>query len=477
MVLTRLLSVQQMGQIALLAVMYGFMQFLGALGLNHASPLVIPEYEKEGTLSKVKAYLNRSLVLILLSSSALAVVVWTIIPIFLTEGALPSQAFLLILVVAPFSSLETFLDSFILARYNTRNLALGRMLFDAARMVGSILLVFLGFGVTGVILGWLVAEIVAIIVFGAAATKDVPGEATSIDMRSVLAFAIPSLAFQTVDVTIQNTDRIILVQLTGLEPLGIYDVILGLLFMMSFVSLTIASSLYPIFTRIRLDVEDREGGNEKLGHVATILVRYILILLLPLGTIVAMNSEAFLRILFGAPYAEFPNAPIVLSILVLAYSLWGATYGLQTVLRSTGETRFFIYSGLGIILFEIVGCYWLTAAFGLLGGAVVRASYIIFLLSAAVLRLRQKDVRIQRGAVSSASRILLASIVSSLFVFFLNPGGLLELVLFSLAGLMVYLAILFGMKEINELDFRLAKSLLPGSMRGFLDKIESLYRK
>jgi hypothetical protein len=36
-----------MGQIAVFAIVFGFMQFLGALGLNHAAPLIVPKFQEE----------------------------------------------------------------------------------------------------------------------------------------------------------------------------------------------------------------------------------------------------------------------------------------------------------------------------------------------------------------------------------------------------------------------------------------------
>ena len=58
-ILTRLLFPNQIGQVALLAIIYGYMQFLGALGLNHASPLVVPEIEQGIRTGTLRNYLKR----------------------------------------------------------------------------------------------------------------------------------------------------------------------------------------------------------------------------------------------------------------------------------------------------------------------------------------------------------------------------------------------------------------------------------
>ena len=60
MVLTRLLIPAEMGQIAVLGIIFGYMQFLGALGLNHASPLVIPESESAEQQGRIKGFVRKS---------------------------------------------------------------------------------------------------------------------------------------------------------------------------------------------------------------------------------------------------------------------------------------------------------------------------------------------------------------------------------------------------------------------------------
>ncbi|MFX1332739.1 MAG: hypothetical protein ACFE9W_14370, partial [Promethearchaeota archaeon] len=168
-ILTRLLIQEEMGQIAFLGIIYGFMQFLGALGLNHASPLVVPEEEAKGSIGRVKSFLKRGAAIILVSSSAMAVLVLIFSPILFAVNVVTSDLIRLVLIIAPFSALETFLDSFLLARYSVKRLAGGRIIFDITRIAGTVGLVLLGMGVEGVMLGWLIGEVVAVIVFGSAA--------------------------------------------------------------------------------------------------------------------------------------------------------------------------------------------------------------------------------------------------------------------------------------------------------------------
>ncbi len=476
MILTRLLVQAEMGQIALLSVIYGFTQFLAALGLNHAAPLIIPEEEKKGRFDRVRGLLMRSILLILISSVILMLLLAMLSPSILGTGMLSNEMLRIATFIIPFSALEVFLDSFLLARYKVKKLAFGRIVFDLTRIIATVILVVLGFGVIGVAYGWLAGECIVVLILGTAAMKGLPDKGSTIDMRPVVAFAIPSLLFQVVDVTIQNTDRMILLVLTDLQSLGVYNVILGILFMMSFLSLAIATSIYPILTRFRLKTV--EGGDIKseMSVVVSILARYILILLLPISVIVSINSNIVLATLFGNSYATFPGASISFSLLVLAYSIWGLTYALHTVLRSLSEAKFFVVTGIGVIIFEIIGCWYFTSWLGLFGSALIRTAYIILLFLASWIRLKQKGISWLKSTIPSFGKIIVAALIAGVLAFFMVPQNIISLIVsFAIAGV-IYILLLFILREINELDFRLARAVIPSSMHGVVNRIQSIYQ-
>lgn len=477
MILTRLLVQAEMGQIALLAVIYGFTQFLAVLGLNHAAPLIVPEEEKNGRLDRVRGFLIRSLTLIVISSAILMLLFTILSPSILSTGLLSDEMLKIATFIIPFSALEVFLDSFLLARYAVIRLAFGRIAFDLTRIIATVILVVLGFGVIGVAYGWLIGEIIAVLIFGRASISGLQNQESNIDMRPILAFAIPSLLFQTVDVTIQNTDRIILLVLTDLGSLGVYDVILGILFMMSFLSLAIATSIYPVLTRFRMETNQERDIKNEMGNAVSVLARYILIILVPVSVVVSMNSHVVLTSLFGLSYADYPNAMISFSLLILAYSVWGLTYALHTVLRSLSEAKFFVVTGIGIIFFEIVGCWYLTSWFGLFGSAVIRTMYIILLFLTSWIRLKQKGISWIRSTGSSFVRILLAAITAGILVVLMAPQNLISLLLSLVIAGLIYLLLLLGLREVNELDFKLARAVIPHFMHGLIDRIQSFYEK
>jgi len=477
MVLTRLLIPAEMGQIAVLGIIFGYMQFLGALGLNHASPLIIPKAENEGQQGRIKGFVRKSVGYILAFSGLLALIVLFSVPSVLGTSIVSSELVYLVLIIVPFSALEVFLDSVLLARYRVRSLVGGRIVFDIVRLIVSVQLVLMGVGVAGVVVGWLASELVAVIIYGVYATKGIPDSSTSMKMAPVLAFALPSLVFQAIDVTIQSIDRVILLHLTDLSSLGVYDVLLGALFLMSFVALAVSTSLYPILTNIRLGLAGDEDGGQEMGRVVAALLRYVMILLLPISIIVSLNSGPVLDMLFGSTYANFPNASLSFSILIVSYALWGATYTLHSVLRSMGEARFFVAVGLAVIVFEVLGCWYLTQWLGLLGSALIRSVYILLLFLTALGRTRQKGVSGLSSVAVSVLRIVVVSLVAGMLVAFFAPTDAIGLLFWLALAFLLFIVMLFAVREVNELDFRLLKSLAPELMHGPIDWLRRLYFK
>jgi O-antigen/teichoic acid export membrane protein len=477
MVLTRLMFSQDLGRVAIMGMIYAFMQFLGAVGLNNASPLVVPQEERSGQLGRVRSFLKRSIAIILISSLSLVLLLHFVLPLFVTQLTLEPDLLWLVLVIGPFSSLEAFLDSFLLARYHVGPLVGGRIMFDVSRFAFTVMLVVNGFGAMGVAIGWFIGEIIAVLVFGSVAMSGLPKVSSPIVMRPVLVFALSSMLFQTVDVTIQNTDRVILLRFTGLTSLGVYDIILGMLFLISFISLSVSSAVYPVLTRTRVGLQGLPGWGRSMGRLISMLLRYIVMLLLPISAIASMNSHLVLSVVLGSAYADYPDASLSFSVLILSYVIWGVVYGIHAGLRSLGEVKFFAVVGFGIIFFEIASCWYLTSLLGLLGTAFVRAMYIALLCVTGLVRLRQRGIVGLASVGVSVCRIVAASVICGLLVYLAAPSSVPSFLFWMAIAMALYVLLLFLFGEITEHDFRIARYVLPSSLMPVVNRIQRVYHK
>jgi hypothetical protein len=128
-----------------------------------------------------------------------------------------------------------------------------------------------------------------------------------------------------------------------------------------------------------------------------------------------------------------------------------------------------------VIVFEILGCWYLTQWLGLLGSDLIRSVYILLLFLTALGRTRQRGVSGLSCVAGSVLKIALISLVSGMLVAFVAPVGALGLLLWLVLAFLLFIVMLFAVREVNELDFRLVKSLAPKSMHGLIDWLRRLY--
>jgi len=474
-ILARLLLQVEMGQIAILAIVFGFMQFFGALGLNYASPLFVSEYEEKKSMGKIKGFLFKSIFLILLLSFCLVLIVPSIFDIAFGWAGIATTLVFLVVIIGPLSSLEVFLDSFLLARYDFTRLTLGRIIFDVTRLSLTVFFVLNGFGVAGVLTGWLLSEGAAVVIYSGFAMRGlkIPYEAVAI--VPIITFSIPNLIFQTIDVAIQSIDRSVLGFFVGVDSLGVFDVILRVLLVFSLLSISISTSLFPFMTRQRVRLETSQNYYSGMTDMVHKLVRYVLIVLSPLAIISAINSRSILWLLFGSNYADYPDASISFSLLLLTYTLWGIVYSIHTVLRSMSEARFFLVAGALIIVIEITIGWFLIPLFGLFGAALTRTLYVLILFVITYIKIRRLGILRLISLIPSVVRIATASIIAGLLVFLISPIGLLSMGFWLVVAMVSYFILLFVLKEVTEFDFKLASSILPSIFQSLLARIKTRY--
>ena len=223
---------------------------------------------------------------------------------------------------------------------------------------------------------------------------------------------------------------------------------------------------------MRISVDQGQSNSEQIGWAVSQVTRYILLLLCPIALVIALNSNSILNLLFGSAYASFPNAPLALSLLVVVYVLWGIVYLLHTVLRSLGEKRFFLVTGIGIIVFELISAWSLTGLLGLIGATITRVFYVVLLFLLSLGKITQKKVKLDFSSLSTVPRIVLASLTSGIVLMLASPFDLLSLSVWLGISILVYLLLLLLLRAVTRFDFRLAKSVMPQFLHGLIERIE-----
>ena len=179
----------------------------------------------------------------------------------------------------------------------------------------------------------------------------------------------PLIFYYLSQVIFNQSDRIMISQMVGLDKAAIYSVAYNLAIVLNFVVDAINNSYVPwLYEKIR---DGKESANGKISILIAILIAFLL-----LG-IIALAPE-LVYILADAEYAEakWIIPPIAMSVLLLLYSQF--TINIQFYYE---KNIFLVFASIGAALVNIGLNYWLIPIFGYYAAAYTTlASYLLFAL-------------------------------------------------------------------------------------------------
>jgi hypothetical protein len=77
----------------------------------------------------------------------------------------------------------------------------------------------------------------------------------------------------------------------------------------------------------------------------------------------------------------------------------------------------------------------------------------------------------------SALRVGVAAAIAGFLVFLGHPIGVIDLAVWVLCGVALYVVLLFVFREARALDFQIARSVLPTKLHGVISRIERAYSR
>jgi O-antigen/teichoic acid export membrane protein len=335
-----------------------------------------------------------------------------------------------------------------------------------AKGVASPLLVYMGYGVSGPVVGqvssYLVSSLFGIL-FMVSSTPDrrnMDEAPTSVGdgIGLMLGFGMPLFFGGLVAGFDRQLRGLLLSWFVSYGDIGNYHVAVNFTMTVSLVTNSIVVMLFPAFSKLSYFSEPVKTRQAFRGSV-----RYSSILVLPLMCFLVAVSEPMVRILYTTKY---PLAPFFLSLLIVPRLLVGAgSLSIGNFLNSQGDTgtsmKVVLVGSVASILISPV-FVWMWGGFGLATSIIVssiaRSVYSLYVLNKKYGLL--PDLR-------HALRTLLSSAVSAVVSYgvvrFLSTGSpFLSLVLSSVVFLLAYLFLASFMRVVEESDIGNLDSMLKG---------------
>jgi O-antigen/teichoic acid export membrane protein len=250
--LTRSVSQVDVSALAGLTLLATFLQILSDPGLSSSLAKFVSELRDrdEGTASYlISAITFRGVIASTLSLLLLLIPEWFSTTLFKTTTYSPAIRLLsldLLLI-----SLTPLLSSFFLGAGRLKAIAFCGVASTSARWAAIVLLLLKGFGIQGVVLGWILGDLLALALYSISVSRsgalgNLAFNFTQI-ISKLLGFSIPLYAASLISFLYSYYDRTIILALLPLSDLGVYDVASKVLSVLVAFTTPPSSALFPYY--------------------------------------------------------------------------------------------------------------------------------------------------------------------------------------------------------------------------------------
>ena len=475
-VLTNLLSTTEVGIISgiqiiayLVSTLSNFalpQPIMTSLPIPHALSKFLPQYYGSGQRAKAVGAFRVSFAITLLLIIPLTALIFL--------GAEPIAVFVFHGKAEPFwiqlSSFEVLfftLNQFFFAGL----VGLGRSgragLLYSISLIGrfglAALLVFLGFNVAGAIIGYIIGDVLLVLLVAPILFSSLGGKSESIPASTVAKFSFPLLISSLIVFGVTQIDKIFALFELGLPELGIYTVSVAAATIGAYAPNAFSTALVPVLA-LMLGRND-QASFKSLSKVYT---RYVTLLGMPTAVMIAALALPLTR-LFGPEYSSsaFPAAIISIAVAITSFT---SVYNAQLI-ASTRVRWVMLANIAGLTIFGLVLSI-LVPSSSFVGAAFARA-IMIFVVAGIT---TYSSYRL--GYLALDKRALLSSIIASIgmgTIITLIPyviGGyarqLVSLVFLVPLGIVIYILLLRIMKTFTVDDLVFIERLLPRRLKGVI---------
>lgn len=470
-VITRLVSPGIYGLFVLATSIILFVQMFAIAGLPKAIDYYVPQYASEGEYGRARGVLFQVVGLVLLTSLTVAVAVFFAAEPLAELFGEPSLQVPLALLSAALPLLALY--NVLLASFNAmKQLRFRVYVRDVTRpivrlTVTALLLGLFGFGILGLIVGYLAGLTVCILVGAALLYRhgDVfrRGSVEWTPLPELLWYSLPLALAGVIYVVMGQIDYFVVGYYLQSDSVGIYRV--G--YMLAANLLIFFSSLAPVFKPLIAECRTDDELVTRRYRTAT---RWVVALTLPLLYVVVLGASTYLSLIFTPQYAEADVVVFVLAVGYLVSITCGGPGG--SLLQGLGYSRLVFLNTSLLFVTNIVVNLLLVPRIGILGAGVATALALTVAGVAAMTELY--TIRRIHPFTRSLARIALVSLPAAAAggaVVLLVPNQVLVAVLLPVVVLAVYGASLRLGGAVTAEDVRIAGQISPTLQTRVLERL------
>lgn len=390
---------------------------------------------------------------------------------YFSSIGLLSQLAILLSIDIVISTLSSFLGGLLYGLQKFRRMAIIGVLSNILRVGSVIALLYLGYGVPGVIAGWIIGDLTGMTFYFLSARKAVKAftdEDNGVAMSSLFKYSLPLYGTSILGYLSTYIDRFLLLGLIGLSELAVYSAAVTASSFLAMISYPISYVLFPFFSELY-----GKSNNETLQMASLKATRYTSLVFVPISIGLATVSYPATVIFAGATYAK-AAVPLAVFCLTMAFTQVGVA--VSPTLLSLGRTRvLFNVQVLGIVTNTVI-VVMLAPLIGINGVALGRAGLLVASLGYSVYFLRRSyGFYIDKEAFT---KVLISSLIMGLVVVTMESFfscNVLLLPIYVLVGAATYFIILRHLKLLDKTDFDFFTNFLPTNFHPIVSRIASLF--
>jgi O-antigen/teichoic acid export membrane protein len=469
---TRMLPVSDIGLLAALQMLALFFANTANFAVHQAGIKYTAEHVGRNSPDIVKGVIHKTVLFGLLTSCLFSLICFAAAPLLATSilGQADLQFLITLLAVDIFAlNLTFFLSGIFLGLQKFKVVAVINILTTGAtRFLLAATMLYLGYGVLGVLIGWIAGDFANILTYLTLTplTLRTKTKATPFKLSTLLKYSLPLYGSNLLIFIAGYVDIFLVLTLTGFYNLGIYNAAVLASTVVGVISISIGNVLFPQFSEFY-----GKYGENFLKEASTKAARYVSLLIIPIAVGAAALSYPIMTLFAGLAY-EAAAPP--LTVISTGIALSCLTVVVNAILLSLGKTKTVLTATTLAILSDITVCILLIPHLGVVGAALGRATLaIINLLCLLYAMKRSYGFHYDRAALAKA---WLSTLVMALILIALQWVKMERtlLPLYVAIGILTYAAMLKATKALNHEDAELAKAFLPkklGKLVNFTAKI------
>ncbi|WP_440769310.1 oligosaccharide flippase family protein [Natronorubrum sp. DTA28] len=372
MLMTRFVSPSVYGLFVLATSVILFMQVFANLGLPLAIDYFVPQYLDDGEHGKAKGVIVQVTATVLITSSlvafALAVSATYIAELF-QEPAMGIGLLLLSVTIPMLAIYNVLLTSYYSIKKLQYRVIMRDIVRPIVRFVVTAGLLLVGYGLLGLIAGYVVGLFVAITIGAAVFVYKAWGLLTAeielVAPAPLVKYSVPLAMTSVVFVLMGHVDYFVLGFFLDADDVGIYRV--G--YMLGSGLMIIFNSLSPVFKPLIAETRDDIDLVEERFRI---MARWIAAITLPVAIFLSLGASSYLAVLYTPQYAE---ANTIVALLAAAF-LFNVTFGGPdgSLLQGLGYSR--VVFGNTLVLFgtNFLVSFTLVPFIGIEGAAIGSAA-------------------------------------------------------------------------------------------------------